>query len=112
MRPILPTQSVTAAYFDVTNRTGDTVRVTGASSPAFEAVEIHEMTTDGQGVMRMRRLRTLVLEPGETTSLSPGGKHLMLINPTYTISEGNDVPLTLRTSEGSSVTFAARVEKR
>ena len=88
VRPVLPTQSVTAAYFDLANRGRETVRVTGASSPAFDAVEIHEMATDAAGVMRMRRLGSLVIEPGETIHLRPGAKHLMLIGPEAPVVRG------------------------
>ena len=111
VRPVLPTQSVTAAYFDLANRGRETVRVTGASSPAFDAVEIHEMATDAAGVMRMRRLGSLVIEPGETIHLRPGAKHLMLIGPRHPLSEGNDVPIVLQTEDGHQVTFAARIRE-
>lgn len=111
VRPVLPTQSVTAAYFQVTNRGDDAVRVTGVSSPAFDAVEIHVMATDEAAVMRMRRLESLGIGPGETVHLKPGAMHLMLIGPRHTLSEGNDVPIVLQTEDGHQVTFAARIRE-
>jgi copper(I)-binding protein len=112
VRPILPVQSVTAAYFDLRNLGRDTVRVTAASSPAFEVVEMHEMATDGEGVMRMRRLASITIAPGETVQLKPGGKHLMLIGPKHKMSVGNDVSILLETGTGDVVSLAARVDRR
>ena len=38
---------------------------------------MHETETAG-GVSRMRPLESLIVPPGETVTLAPGGKHLML----------------------------------
>lgn len=112
VRPILPTQNVTAGYLDAVNSGLDTIRIIDVSSPAFDTVELHEMTTDSEGVMRMKRMGAFVVAPGDSVALRPGGKHLMLIGPRHTLSEGNDVPITLETNRGGRVTFAARVERR
>ena len=75
-----PGMNMSAGYFEIHNNTGDTVRVTRAESPQFEAVELHETTTV-DGVSRMRPIDALVIEPGTTLKLERGGKHLMLMRP-------------------------------
>ena len=69
---------VAAAYCDITNR-GDATVVIGEfrSDDPNVRVEMHE-TTHAGGVMRMHPLGQLTIPPGETVSLAPGGKHLML----------------------------------
>ncbi len=71
-------RTVTAAYCDISNNSTEPVVITGFTSetPGLR-VEIHE-TTEDDGMMRMRPLRRLGIAPGETVSLSPGGKHLMM----------------------------------
>ena len=63
---------------------------------------MHETeTTDG--VTRMRPLERLVVAPGQTVTLAPGGKHLMLhgFDPAVdqttlkaTLSDGSSLPVT------------------
>ena len=112
MRPILPMQAVTAGYLTIENRGADTLRILGGSSEAFDAVELHEMVIDDQGVMKMRRLDRLDVAPGVTVRLEPGGRHLMLIGPKWKVSPGNDIPLVLRLQSGEGVAVAGRVTQR
>ena len=71
-------RAVAAAYCDITNTGPAPVAITGFSGEGFR-VEIHE-TIDEDGMMRMRPVPSLQLAPGETVSLAPGGKHLMLFD--------------------------------
>lgn len=83
------------AGFMVVNNPGDApVVLVDAHSPLFERVEIHTMIMD-DGVMRMRRLEQLTIEPGQSVSLKPGGKHLMLMRPRESLTVGDEIPLTL-----------------
>jgi len=77
IRALPPTQSMTAAYFDIRN-SGDTpLTITGATVAGASSAEIH-VTREEDGRTRMERLTTLTVAPGQTESLAPGGKHLML----------------------------------
>lgn len=109
---ILPAQQVTAGYLTLNNTSPEPVRVTAVHSPAFDFVEIHEMATDEEGVMRMRRLNALDLAAGASVELRPGGLHLMMIRPRQAIAVGNDIPITLTTAGGKTLTFAVKVVKR
>ncbi|MCP5143700.1 MAG: copper chaperone PCu(A)C [Gammaproteobacteria bacterium] len=74
-----PTQTVGGGFMVITNHgsTTDTL-LTGSTTLAAE-LQIHTVTmTDG--VMRMRPLDGgLVIEPGQSVVLQPGGYHLMFI---------------------------------
>jgi len=76
----MPGMQMSAGYFEITNNTDETTRITKVSSPQFEAVEIHE-TTVTDGISRMRELDALVIPGRSSVVLERGGKHLMLLRP-------------------------------
>lgn len=80
----------TAGYFQLNNRSGKDLTLTGATSDQIRAIEMHTTTVDGD-MMRMRRLKTVPIPAGETLRFEPGGMHLMIFG--------------LRTSEAVSITF-------
>ncbi|TFH87516.1 copper chaperone PCu(A)C [Billgrantia azerbaijanica] len=101
--PAPPSVPHGAAYLDI-SVTGDTPAVlVGASSPASESVEIHDMSMD-EGVMRMRRVERLEVAPGTTQRMRPGGGyHLMLMNLVAPLNDGDRFPLTLEFAERGEV---------
>jgi len=64
------------------------------SSPAFGRIEIHEMKTV-DGVMQMRKIERLTLQPGESMDLASGGNHIMLFDPTEPLATGAQFDLTM-----------------
>jgi len=70
------------------------VVVIGISSPAAKTVQIHESRLDG-GMMRMSPVERLRLPAGKAVDLVPGGYHVMLMDLTRSLKEGETVPLTL-----------------
>lgn len=97
VRGTVPAQRSTGAFMQLTSPAGATL--TGASSPAAEAVELHEMSMD-KGVMRMRPLPRLDLPSGQSVELKPGGYHLMLLGLKHPLAADGSVPLTLRFEQG------------
>jgi copper(I)-binding protein len=74
----MPGRHMSAGYLVLTNNTDEPIRITGATSPQFAKVEIHETTLE-DGVARMRRLEELVVPARQSVRLERGGKHLMLM---------------------------------
>lgn len=80
IRAPIGSQTVTAGYCDISNHTQAEVVVTGFADPTgTRRIEIHETVQD-DGRARMRLLPQLTIPPGQTLSLRPGGKHLMLFD--------------------------------
>jgi copper(I)-binding protein len=75
-----------------------------------ERVELHESTMDG-GVMRMRPVESLVIEPGETRVLEPGGLHLMMMRLKEPLVAGKHFLLTLEFAEAGRVQVKVMVTK-
>jgi copper(I)-binding protein len=104
VRALIPGQDKTVAYMDVQNRTAGAVTLVGASSASVRAMEIHTTRMD-DGVMRMRRLKTVEVPAGETVRFEPGGRHLMLFGVE---SLDPELLVQLEFSDGTTraVTFA------
>lgn len=99
---------VAGGYATITNTGGAGDRLVSASIPPAPNGEVHEMSMDG-GIMRMRTLdKGLEIPPGGTITLQPSGYHIMFINPTAPLKEGETLAGTLTFEKAGTipVTFA------
>ena len=95
-RPTIGKGRITAAYMTIHNLGTDAETLRGASSPKAARVEIHETEMTDQGVMKMRPLEDgLALPAGETATLKPGGRHIMVMGLDSALAKGATLPLTL-----------------
>ena len=103
VRGTVPGQKGTGAFMQLTSAADMTL--VGVASPAAKVAEIHEMTQDGN-VMRMRAVGKLVLPAGKAIDLKPGGYHVMLMDLTQPLREGETIPVTLTFAdkEGRKIT--------
>jgi copper(I)-binding protein len=56
-----------------------------------------------EGMMRMRQVDSIGLEPGKSTQLEPGGYHIMFIGLGAPLRAGDHIPLTLRFEQAGEV---------
>lgn len=104
-----PVATVGAVYLEIhAASTADTLL--GATTPAADRVEMHT-TVDNNGTLQMRPVERVPVEPGKTTSLRPGGLHLMLMGLKAPLDEGAKVPVTLRFEKAGELTVEASVLK-
>ena len=103
-----PAEVISGAYLTLENRGDEANALVSLSSPRVGVVELHETQMD-DGMMRMRPLAALPLEPGEQHALAPGGEHLMLIDLESHLLPGQVVPLTLTFESGQTLTVAVPV---
>lgn len=96
-------------YLTITDH-GTPDRLVGASSPAAGKAELHETTNDN-GVMKMRPVKSLPVEPGKSLTLKPGSYHIMLMDLKHELKAGDSVPVTLDFAKAGQVNAAAMVEK-
>ncbi|MGD0634611.1 MAG: copper chaperone PCu(A)C [Beijerinckiaceae bacterium] len=99
---------VAGGYATITNTGTVADRLTGAAIPQAPKAEIHEMSMEN-GVMRMRELdKGLEIPAGGTVTLQPRGFHIMFLNPTAPLKEGDTVSGTLTFEKAGTVpvTFA------
>jgi copper(I)-binding protein len=97
-----------AAYLTIVD-TGPADQLTGASTPAAATAEIHESMSD-MGMMKMRPVVGLALEPGKPVTLKPGGYHVMLTGLKAPLKAGDTFPLTLKFQHAPPMTVTVTVE--
>jgi hypothetical protein len=96
-------------YLTITDA-GAPDRLTGASSPVATTATLHE-NIDDHGVMKMRPLAALPVQPGKPVKFSPGGYHIMLEGLKQPLQPGQTFPVTLTFTNAGPVTATATVQK-
>jgi copper(I)-binding protein len=103
--------SVGGGYLKITNTGTQPDRLVSGSSDAAAKFEIHEMSMDG-GVMKMRMMPNgIVVKPGETVELKPGGLHVMFVNLKKPFVEGERIKGTLVFEKAGKVDVEYVVDK-
>ncbi len=110
IREAPPTAAVLAGYAELANGSDAPLRVVGAASGDFRAVELHEMRVD-QGVMRMRALESIVVPAHGSVRLEPGGDHLMLLDPARPLAAGARVGIRFEVEGGAPVLVEFEVRR-
>jgi periplasmic copper chaperone A len=101
---------VAGAYLTIENKGATADRLVSGSTDVAGRFEIHEMAMDG-GVMKMRPLDNgLVIDPGKTVKLAPGGYHVMLMDLKGQLKQGDKVPVTLQFEKAGKVNVSLDVQ--
>jgi copper(I)-binding protein len=94
---------VAGGYLTIENKGSALDRLVSGSTSAAKKLEIHE-TAMNNGVMTMRAIDGgLVIEPGSTVKLAPGGYHLMFLELNGPFKQGDTVPATLKFEKAGEV---------
>jgi copper(I)-binding protein len=95
---------VAGGYMRITNAGTEPDRLVGGSLPAAARFAVHEMSMQRE-VMRMRPLESgLEIKPGATVELKPGGYHIMFMDLTEPLKEGQTLKGTLVFEKAGAVT--------
>src|SRR5262245_27157151 len=97
----VPGADTAAAYLVLRNTGAEPLIIVGIRSPLASNVMIHETSTVG-GQSQMRMHEQLVVAPGKTVALQPGGLHVMLSGFKKSPLIGQTVPLVLVLSNGAT----------
>lgn len=92
VRAAPPGAAMLAGYARLSNRGDEAISIESVDSPAFAHASLHETRVEN-GVSGMRALPALVLAPGASVELAPGGKHVMLMQPKTELASGAHVLL-------------------
>jgi copper(I)-binding protein len=110
VRPAPPGVTVLAGYFTLENLTDAPLKLTGATSPEFAAVEMHQSTVK-DGVESMQAVDSVTLPAHGKVEFVPGGYHLMLMQPKKDLGIGSMVTLMLTFSDGSELAILANLRR-
>jgi copper(I)-binding protein len=111
--PSVPGAKNGAAYIATLENTGKQPdRLLRVSTPIAARAEIHTMTQDDAGVMRMREVGEIALAPGAAIKMRPGqgGFHFMLIDLKQPLKEGDSFPMTMEFEHGGKVELKVVVQ--
>lgn len=103
-----PRQTVAAAYLSLENKTDKTQILNYVHSPKAEHIEVHR-TFYEDGVMQMRPVKRVSIDPAKQLHFKPGGFHLMLMGVQEEFAVGDRFPITLEFESGVVVNTEVEV---
>jgi hypothetical protein len=107
-RPTAGAATTGVVYFTVTDK-GSADHLVKVSTPIAATAELHETINDN-GIMKMRSVPSIALEPGKPVMFKPGGYHVMLMGLKSPLKVGDSFPLTLTFEHTQPITVSAKVE--
>ncbi|HET9679577.1 MAG TPA: copper chaperone PCu(A)C [Gammaproteobacteria bacterium] len=110
VRAAPPTVSMHAGYATLKNTSDKPVSLVKVTSPQFGSVQVHESFIEN-GMAKMRHVAELVIKPGVTVHLAPGGYHLMLMQANTAIETGQQITFIFHFSNGETVKVTAPVQR-
>ena len=94
-RAMPPVARTGAIYFEIHNRGETADRLLAARSPKAGRLELHTHINEN-GVMKMREVPAVEVEPGATVMFQPGGLHVMMFELAGPLVAGERFPLELQ----------------
>ena len=105
-----PSAEVLAGYMDLQNQSPQAQTLLGARSADFKSVMLHQTVTKG-GMTHMNHSPQIEIKAGSTLQFSPGGYHLMLMNPKKPLHQGDQVQITLEFQSGLAFPVIFKISK-
>ncbi len=93
IREAPPSATVMAGYLVIENSGSAPRQLLGATSTAFNRVQMHATVTAGNRT-RMIHESSIDLPPGDVVVFEPGGRHLMLMDPQEELAAGATVVIS------------------
>jgi periplasmic copper chaperone A len=103
---------MSAGYFLVTNFEDEPDTLTGVSSNIAQLTEIHESYEQQEGMVGMREVPEVVIQPNSTISFEPGGLHIMFLGVEEPFAEGEEIAARLAFEHGDERAIVFEVEGR
>jgi copper(I)-binding protein len=99
----------TALYFTLENNGSEADTLYAVETDIAKMVQIHETYTDGD-MMGMREIGKIIIEPGSSVKLEPGGMHIMVMRLKRDIKIGDEIDFIFyfRNADNISITAEAK----
>jgi copper(I)-binding protein len=107
VRATVAGQPSSGAFMTVTASTDS--KLLSVQSPVAKVVQIHESSMKDD-VMKMQQVQAVALPAGQPVNFDPHGYHIMLMDLTGQIKEGDKVPLTLTVEDARGEKETIQVE--
>ena len=106
----LPAGLPAGGYMILHNDSGHPVALEQASSPDYGQTMLHHSEMQN-GTMRMLPVHSVEIPAHGQLEFKPGGYHIMLMQPRHDVHPGDQVPVTLRFSDGEQLRVPFEVRK-
>ncbi|WP_025565348.1 copper chaperone PCu(A)C [Psychromonas sp. SP041] len=110
IRATPPHAKNSAAFFTITNNTNKNVNLVAVQSDIAEQIQIHTNINE-DGLMKMRQVDTIMIKANSSTSLQPGGYHVMFLGLKNDLIEGQSIKLTLYFDNGEQIKVNTPVQR-
>jgi hypothetical protein len=101
---------VSAGYVYITNPTNQADILLRATFPHAGVVELHTITADTHGVLRMQPVKGVNIGAKCTTALRTGGLHIMLYDLTKSLKVGDTIKAVLEFAKAGKKTVKFAVK--
>jgi len=112
VRETIPGTNISSAYMVITNKSGKSVTLVGASSKISPRIEIHQhiMQKGQNAMMQMRKKESIHIASNETVTLQPSGLHLMIFELAEPLKDQQSVIITLHFSSHTDINVQLAVQ--
>jgi len=102
IRLLPPSAPNTGGFMLIKNESDKDIKLISAESSLSKALEMHTMISE-KGMMKMREVKDIKIKAKSSTSLKPGGLHLMFMGLKRPLKKDEKVKVTLKFSDSSSL---------
>ncbi len=110
VRATPPGVTTSAAFMTLHNSDPEPVALTQVQSDTANHTELHQHT-EHNGTMQMRQIEAVQIPAQGSTRFQPGSYHIMLMGLQGPLTEGDEVKLMLRFSDGQSTQLILPVKR-
>jgi hypothetical protein len=100
---------VTALYFTLENNGSEADTLYAVETDIAKMVQIHETYSNGD-VMGMREIGKIIIEPGSSVKLEPGGMHIMVMRLKRDIKKGDEIEFKLHFKNAGSILIRVKAK--
>nr|BDT29268.1 copper chaperone PCu(A)C [Bacteriovorax sp. HI3] len=109
IRATPPGASTTAAFASITNSLNQDVELVSVEGDFAKTFELHDMDMSG-GVMKMRKVSSIVIKKDGIVELKSGGLHVMIFDLKSTLNKTQKYKLKFNFSNKESLVVSASVK--
>ncbi len=102
IRLLPPSAPNTGGFMLIKNESDKDIKLISAESSLSKALEMHTMISE-KGMMKMREVKDIKIKAKSSTSLKPGGLHLMFMGLKRPLKKDEKIKVTLKFSDSSSL---------
>ncbi|MFE1398241.1 copper chaperone PCu(A)C [Nocardiopsis dassonvillei] len=110
IKAVTAEEGMTGVFGVLANGSGEEITVVSADYDAAGMVELHEVVSEGTDATMREKEGGFPIPAEGSTTLEPGGDHIMLMELTEDLQPGAEATVTVEFSDGSTTEFTAAVK--